>query len=247
MSTLAIVTCFWRRPRVSRVYWAGIARLRAAHRLLGLRVVAVLSRDDHDNIALARQQGAHVTIALHPNEPLCDKFNAGTRAARRLKGVDRVMVLGSDDVISTSALRLLLDASTRADVVGPRDFYFYDAASARLKYWPGYASTHERSGRPIGAGRIMTRAVLDRFAWAPWPKHPTQRGQDGQLDVALLGAGVALQSIALQPAGAFGVDVKSDDNLWSYEQQPGTPVDVALMRAQLSRHELRAIDRLRAT
>lgn len=245
MSTLAIVTCFWRRARVSRVYWAGIARLRAAHH--GLRVVAVLSRDDHDNITMARQRGAHVTIAFHPNEPLCDKFNAGTRAARRLRGVDRVMVLGSDDVLSTSALRLLLAASTRAAVVGPRDFYFYDAATARLKYWPGYASTHERAGRPIGAGRIMTRDVLDHFAWAPWPHHPVQRGQDGQLDLALLHAGVELQSVALQPVGAFGVDVKSDDNLWSYEQQPGTPVDVAMMRAQLSRHELRALDRLRAS
>lgn len=239
MTRLVTVTCFWLRVHVSRVYWAGIDRLRASGHD-DVHVIAVVSPVDEQNAALARAQGDHVSVIVHANTPLGAKFNAGVACARSMRP-DAVMVLGSDDLLSANAVTLLRDAALRTSVVGPRDFYFYDVATCRMKYWAGYAPGHERYRRPIGAGRILRRDALDRLSWAPWPVTKKLRSQDGLLDLAIKKAGIAMASVPLQPAGAFGVDIKSVENLWSFREQPGDIVDARPILDALSPAERSAL------
>src|SRR6185369_1510879 len=111
-------------------------------------------------------EGWHETIA--PNDPRGAKWNAGLAALREL-GVDAVLILGTDDLISPEIFRAAAKAIVSGKPwFGVLDVYVFDAWTRTARYWPGYIGT-KREGETIGTCRTFSRSYLDAHDWKLWP------------------------------------------------------------------------------
>ena len=88
-----------------------------------------------------------------------DKFNAAIAHCEHLD-VDGVLVLGSDDWVSTELMAKLIEAFEEGnDFVGCSGLYTYELSSGRARYVPTECT---------GAGRVLSRALLERMDWTPY-------------------------------------------------------------------------------
>jgi len=235
---LVVVTAFWGRPAVSRLYWLGLARLR---RMAAFEVVALCSPEDPRNRDIAMDAGAHVRLV--PNLPLAAKHNAGLRAARDL-GADYVLRLDSDDLIGSAAFAWYLQImACGAPYAGVLDCYFLDTAARQTSYWPGYTDA-ARCGHPIGTGRLVSAEVLGGLGWSLWRvRRGKHRGLDGTMDDRM--RGIPCTALRLAGSRRLVLDVKSGQNLWTAAQVNGQPVEAdELLRAELGTAELEMVAEL---
>ena len=226
---IAVLTAFWQRPQISRVYWAGIRRLeRQTPSDIRLEVVAALSPGDEENMALALAHST--TIEVVANEPLAAKWNAASTAARDLDP-DYVLIMGSDDLLSDTLYRALL-GEMRAGTPhhGVTDLYVWDSELARAGYWPGYRAG-PRTGRSIGLGRIYNREIMEACDWRLWPNSEDDHGMDGLVDERLKAMGIELKAQSCAAWGGVALDVKSKQNIWPYDRLNRFKVDPTLVRA----------------
>ncbi len=214
---LGVVTKLWRRPDVAPFvlrYFAGLQGhplLQEREAPIELVCVAAFSPGDPD--PAERVDGWAYVEA--PNRPLSAKGNAAVLA---LEGkVDAVLNVGSDDLVSpgfiAEAVRLV---ESGTDMVHPLGLTFFDVETGRAM---------AVDGPRIGAGRVLSRALLDRLGWRPWP----ERGElpDSDMDALLKTLRgrppviTRLSGLDLGDAkrpGLVVLDVKGDDNIASYEQ-----------------------------
>lgn len=99
MLKILILTAFWSRPQISRLYWMGIERLKKS---FDVKVMAICS--DSENLELAKKYADYITE--FPNEPIGKKMNVGLVNAVE-KDFDVLMQLGSDDLITDNAVSKL--------------------------------------------------------------------------------------------------------------------------------------------
>jgi hypothetical protein len=239
---LIILTAFWQRPAISRLYWLGIARLR---RMAAFQVVAVCSPNDTANRNQAADAGSELVVV--PNVPVAHKHNMGLARARELRA-DYVLRLDSDDLIGSGTFRWYLEAmALGVPYAGVLDCYFMDSATGKTVYWPGYASADPRAGKSIGTGRLVARELLERVGWKLWRgRRGKNRGMDGTMDERL--RYVRPETLALRGSGRLLLDVKSRVNMWSMDQVGGSPIDASeLLRGELSIEELDYTAALRRT
>jgi hypothetical protein len=99
------------------------------------------------------------------NSPLSMKWQAGINALKNLD-FDAVIILGSDDWIDFNTYHFIqMMLNEGHDFVGFKDCYFLD--NGLQYYWPGYQTI--RQYEPIGAGRTISRKVLERMNWRLFP------------------------------------------------------------------------------
>lgn len=177
MRIVAMVTA-WRRPEVTRCCYRALSRVQVPP---GWSFdVQIAGSEGEASRSMAEEFGFRYVET--PNRPLSRKHNLMLRATRELDW-DYVWLLGSDTLVTSRIMdmyRPTLEAG--AAWCGLRDLYFYDAATARLLYWPGYdkAVTGDvRRVRPdtIGAGRMFSRETVERTGWTLWSRHKN-RGLD---------------------------------------------------------------------
>jgi glycosyltransferase involved in cell wall biosynthesis len=207
------MTAFWRRPHISRIWWASIERLTATFQAEGVEfsVVAVCSPDDEENVELARAHTPHVHVV--PNTPLAAKMNTVSRGTKACDP-DYAILIDSDDLLSDELARGYA-VLMREQVlhIGLRDLYFYEGGT--LVYWPGYPKGHLSHGRSIGCGRLYARSILDRCDWKLWQHSTRPRGMDALIDQTMAQLQVARRSAPMARFGGVAVDIKSADNIWS--------------------------------
>lgn len=158
----------------------------------------VVGSEGEASRALAERHGAHYVEA--PNSPLSDKFNAGSLAARDL-GMDGLVLVGSDDLLSARYLRFASSwcpAGPRA--VGLSDCYILDFAGWGTWYWPGYKG--KREGRPLGSGVVLSPELLRRLDWRPWMTG-LDRNLDGSMHQRVEECGGVVVSRPMRRAGAL--------------------------------------------
>jgi len=226
-----MLTAFWQRPLISRVYWAGMRRLRDAFALEGVtvRVYAGLSPGDEPNHAMASQTGTVRVTA--PNAPLSRKLNALSRAAGAWRP-DYTLLLDSDDLLSDGMAHGYADLMRDGVAyTGLRDCYVYDIATDRLGYWPGVPDTSPRAHQAACIGRLWSYAVAERMGWQLWPDSTRRRGLGWLSAQRLLAYHVPLASVSCAALGGVALDCKSETNLWSYNALTLEPADRALLDA----------------
>jgi hypothetical protein len=210
---IALVTCVWRRPIITEPFWYWTGLLRAWWQEAGITLTCVAAASTDEDQALAEQYGAR-TIR-HRNAPLGAKFNAALRAARE-EHPDGVIIMGSDDFFCPTAASVLAAYALRGQPVGFQDLYIGELRTKKVGYWPGY-KPGPRYGEPAGCGTIHLRADLEAVGWTCW-----EDGQHRRMDLArfarLRKVGRLPSLINLRALGAVGIDVKSGENLWRYEQ-----------------------------
>lgn len=208
---LAIVTGAWKRHRLFSVfceYYQNLA-LKVPFKLF----IAVSEKETE---LIAKWYG-HTTVFV-PNEPLGEKFNAATQAA---KGADYTINIGSDDFLTEGFLRYYIEQiKTGADYIGALDGYFFDVKTKQGLYWAGYNQPYNK-GHTIGLGRALSKRLLDEIDWQPWPS-----GFDKVLDSGLqklLDMHEHTEHIfRMKEQGIFALDVKTEENMTPFAPWPNS-------------------------
>jgi len=162
MPVILILTPFWRRPDITRI-WAEWIKLTTGY---NIRVLAVLSPEDEffeENRAIL----SDFDRVLYKNKPLSEKLNAGINYALTLKW-DYLMNLGSDDLLHPLIWNLYEPyIKSEEPFFGLKRVYFFDMEKKRL----GQAKEYF-----WGAGRMIHRSVIEKIGCLYTPGR--ERGLD---------------------------------------------------------------------
>jgi len=201
---IAILTCLWKRHDLERLSlrWNRDALARAGFTVTPLAV----GSEGKASKAVAESAGYNYLEA--PNEPLSDKHNAGMAWLEDRKVTwDAVMILGSDNFVSTSYGRHVKTRLERGDqAIRARGIYFYE---------PGGELFYARGCR-TGAGTTISRALAGGVRYRFWDD-----GLDKGLDASIYRR--VLQKAApcdivydLPRRGVAILDVKTDVNVTTW-------------------------------
>jgi len=164
--TLGIITISHNRPQILKLWVCQIKRLRNE---LDMFIPAVVVSDEADKSICNEYHVFHIT---QQNNPATEKFNRAFKYMQSI-GVDAVMILGSDDIISSGFYRkTLTELDNGADYVGTRVFYFYCGQGLDRGKMVKLDSPQTK-----GIGRTVTKAILDQCDWRLWNK-PKNWGMD---------------------------------------------------------------------
>lgn len=161
-----------------------------------------------------------VTVMI-PNDPLHRKWNVTVLRAKA-DNPDYCLFFGSDDIVNDELLHHYIQVMKRgADYIGALDWYFTDTVSKQGLYWGGYTEPYRR-GVACGAGRAMSRNMLEMVAWKPWTP-----GHDNMLDTAfekrIKGLNYTKEMFFVRdvPNGC-GLDIKTKENMTPFAQWNNT-------------------------
>jgi glycosyltransferase involved in cell wall biosynthesis len=119
MISFGILTISHGRPNVLKIFCASIKRLKLD---LGTHIPCVCVGDEEHADICAEYGIWHIP---HLNQPATAKWNRGVEYLMSL-GVDYVIVMGSDDIMSTELLKNLIGAMEKGyDLIGINEIYFY--------------------------------------------------------------------------------------------------------------------------
>ena len=214
---ITILTAFWKRPEVLKIFIRSIELLRES---VDVDLVAVGSERD-----LIPEWA---TFVKYKNMPLSNKWNAGLK---KCKDSDYVIILGSDDIIDISLLKEMIKVMEKGiDFIYLTDFYLYNIKSRSGMYWGGYVD--KRKGEGSGVGRCISKSLLKLLKYKLWP-NGLERGLDAGMMEMLSGLDYSKEGISLKETQSFGIDVKGEDNLtkfWLWKNAHTIRVRKELMR-----------------
>ena len=186
------------RHDLLRLVLAQLDRCRDGHDL----AVAVVASEADRKAASAADY-----FRVAPNRPLPAKFNISCKMLRG-EDVDACMILGSDDLVTPRLFdtyeRLLAEGY---DYIGLQDCHFFDVLQGELYRW-----CHP-PGVTVGAGRCLSRRLLERLEWMPWQESDVVRGLDPLQEQRIKAEGGEVRRWAglMAEAGEL-VDVKTADD-----------------------------------
>lgn len=203
---IVIPTCMWQRPAVFEVYARGIRRLRRSSKH---EIVAIMCGSEGEvSESLARKHG--FPYIEFQNRPLGAKYNARMLFASAFDP-DYVLMLGSDDIISTDLLKAYeKEMEKGTDFMGILDLYIYNVATKQTTYCQGY--TNERVGETVGVGRCLSRNLLQQLNWQPWIDSRNS-SLDGAMMTKLGSLNYSKKTFRLKELDAFAMDIKSGNNI----------------------------------
>jgi len=225
---LLIFTPFWQRPEITRIYIAGISRL-AKLQDFDIQVFAIVSPEDEtENKDLLNEAG--YIVYEYKNFPLGEKKNAGIKEALKYD-FDYLMELNSDDVVKDDLLKLYKkDMENKIPFLAITNFVFVNSATGEIK---------EIRGRTIyGIGRAYRKDILFEM----WPAD-LNRGMDNWSEFNLQQKGFIPKKHTTERP--LALDIKSDVNIWSYDEVKGNPTDREIALEGLSQEEKELIDVLK--
>lgn len=200
-----IVTGMWKRPEVFEIF--------AKHtKTLGIDVI-VAGSEGKKSRNLSEKYGFHY-IEIE-NDPLAAKMNATTLKAKEL-GYTHVICVGSDDLLSKELIYEYLTLMRKGyDYIGVTDFYFYELESGKAAYWGGYRDRN-RIGHTAGAGRVISKTLLDEWDWMPWDDKDSKY-LDNSMQNKLRSSIHPKTTFSLKEKGLLAVDIKSQVNMTPFE------------------------------
>jgi len=171
-----------------------------------LETLVVYSEDNHGK--MIKESGA-IGVKYH-NKPLGKKWNYGLKKAKKLDW-DYLQIMGSDDLLSPGAFDLYKEVPFQ----GFLDFYVFDSISKQMAYWRGYNIF--RAGETIGAGRLISRELVDKLKWKLWVDE-RNKGLDRELTSLLKQNNIPTLGHNLMKNNEMLVDIKGTENLGSFEK-----------------------------
>lgn len=210
--SVVIITAMWRRPEVFRMFAVGVTNL--IEKTDTKINVVVSGSEGKISRNLAESYGFLYTE--FPNRPISAKHNTALHIAREINP-DYVLCLGSDDILSQELFILYEQhMHTGIDFIGLKDFYFYDIISRKASYWGGYTD-RKRYGETCGAGRMISRRLLNQCGWVLWNNN-INKGLDGSMSANLRGKNFTSAIISLKDNRVFAVGIKSRTNVTSFKK-----------------------------
>ncbi len=150
---LGILTATWGRPKLTE----HMMRHFVAIEVPGLELIPLAVWSGEDPSPTPAVEGwRYVEV---PNRPLGTKWNYGLKALMSL-GVDAVMIVGSDDFVSWSYMKIVRDQlKLGADIISVRDLYIYHPPEDFVLYCESMVP---------GAGRVVTREAIEAVKGKLW-------------------------------------------------------------------------------
>jgi hypothetical protein len=228
--TFGIVTINYLRPLVLRLWLVSMDRLRS--QFGNFPVVCVSGAED--KTICDKHNVSHIAL---PNKPLSDKWNAGFGFMGDA-GVDYVIILGSDDIMSNEYLERAIEAmNTGIRLIYTKEIYFYSA----MKDYTGQLFLYKHRN-PLGVGRCIHASVMEKLNWMPYT-YAKNYGMD-----AVISKAVSLYVHKSREIKAPIVDVKTRTNMnsiriWARKVEIPTPSEV--FYNFLSQPELDMLERIK--
>lgn len=171
--------------------------------------VSVTTSDDV-NFEICERHGFNAVYM--DNDPLAEKFNTALSLAMSTP-FERVMVLPSDDFISTAWIHAA--RTSPVDYMIPHECAIVDAATQHA-----FKIVERQPWIKYGAGRVVSRRVVDKLSGELWPVHLT-KGLDSGSHTRIVDAGFACHVVKTD--GMPITDVKTEGNLWPFTTwRPGS-------------------------
>lgn len=208
----------WRRPRVFRNV---LRSIRAQETGRKIEIVCALSPDDPD---LLTNERTCIEFDAHwirtTNSPLSNKANALTKFSSNIEWGYQIR-LGSDDVLSSNFVDATIERANEHGW-GWEDCYFWVPSSERFVHWAGYGARRRES---VGAGRALSRDVLERLDWQTHDPGITQNLDKSMTDrLAAIGVEIPFGPM---PDGVYLVDCKDEHSITALDDfEQGKLVDV---------------------
>lgn len=130
----------------------------------GVHMDVVVVCDTIEEFILARQAGA-VPMLRMESRTLGEKWQMGVDfASERLP--DAIMIVGSGNWFTNGWAKTLFPYLDDYDMVGSEAMYVYQIRQNDqvMIHWNGY-HTNSRKGDMLGAGRLISRRMLDKVDW----------------------------------------------------------------------------------
>ncbi len=166
----AIVIAFFGRHEILDLVVRELMRLRKCGFTVGIFLVCS-EETDFEFARDLRDKLGGIGVRTTPNHPLGRKWQAGVDFARQWKP-KHLVITGSDDLISTNflnhAAELLSDNGPAGgfEFAAPASWFLYEVDDESLlqgSLWE--LSYRNPSSIPLGAGRVYSSRLLDRFDW----------------------------------------------------------------------------------
>lgn len=228
---LICITCLYKRPRVSAIFFTGMARM-------GIPVVAGVSTAI--DVELAHKFGVRTVVV--ENSPLGRKWNTTIAAALDYHpDVTHLMISGDDDLYAPMFLPMVQSSHARSKpFIGCRSMFMVEPSTGkaiRFEYEKDIA---------IGSGRVFMREVLEKLRTGEGKinmfEDHLERGLDHYADLRLYEVG-RYRPFLLPFAPMIGV--KTSDNMWPLENFNGETVDFDGVLSDLPYHEQEMIRKLK--
>lgn len=194
---MIILTCVHGRPEITEIFLDNIPS----------KYPIVIVGDMEDECGQIIAQYGNTTYLQADNKPLGRKFNKGL-AYLKDKDFDYVFIAGSDDIFQPELFDYYETLKGKYDYVGLLDFYFHDFQMT--KYCPGFV--HDRKGEPHGAGRMISRKVLEQLDFKLWDDD-LNSGLDASMTKRLKPLSLKTYFFSMKKKGFWAVDLKSKNNL----------------------------------
>lgn len=210
---LAIVTSVWQRPDIFEMFARGIKHLINNCTQFDITVIVSGSEGEKSKSMVANHGFNYIEI---PNTPLADKVNATTQACKDI-GIDYVLCVGSDDVMSPGLLNeYAIYMRKGIDFIGVTDCYFYDTVTKKSLYWAGYREPY-RIGNTVGPFRALSARLLSLWDWRPWDnKHSAML--DTSMQEKLKAHPHTSHAFNMRNIGMYALDIKSSTNMTPFRK-----------------------------
>lgn len=203
---ITIVTACWKRPEIFVLFAKGVHHL-IANTKCKIEVVVAGSEGAASKKMVEKEGFIYVE---HPNQPLASKMNAAMKRAK-LTDPDYVLCMGSDDVVHPSLMKVYEKYMKQGiDFIAVLDWYFFDYTTGRCSYWGGY--TDYRIGHSCGAGRVISRKLMDKWQWSPWQDQHSS-GLDNSMQRLIAQEKFSRITFSIKEHNAYGLDIKSSVNM----------------------------------
>lgn len=193
------------------------------HQREEVRQVAAFDLEQHMEKANRRgiQLWRWYVESAFEGETLGAKLNRGLADACDNYNWDYTMVLGSDDLLRPQIWGHIATAIDEGlHCFGFNTAYLYDRINHRAKVWNAGPGT-------FGAGRVVKRKVAAKCDMKLWDSEKNN-GIDNSQERILLGVGEPIHIV--QTHLPVVCDIKDGDNLNSFDDVPGLPVNADRVR-----------------
>ena len=201
-----IITAMHGRPDITRVFGMASQRI---FKETGVRSLSVVTRNDYDNIRLCNEYG--INWVESRNEPLGAKWNT---TLQHLKDIDfsHVIILGSDDIVSTSFIEYQISKSD-TDLSGMEDLWFWGLNPKRAGFRT-FGHWTSNLNKLLGVGRMVSRKMLEKLDWKLWDDD-LRSGLDRSALDRVRGVTKNINYFNLKKEGLFAMDIKYGRNISS--------------------------------
>lgn len=162
----------------------------------GVEMRVVVMADTPDERKIASESGAS-TVGWSAWDTLGEKWQFGVEIASQYDP-DAIMIVGSGNWFTNGWAKTLFPYLDDYDMVGSEAMYVYQIRQNDqiMIHWNGY-HTNSRKGDMLGAGRLISRRMLDKVDWQIYDTN-LDRGLDRSIDRKLRRQGAKTLTL---PAG----------------------------------------------